>query len=81
MDWSDTHEINVFRWWNQGMDAAGARNGPGPHNVLLLNDDVVLGPDAVERLADALRRTGAAMAFPGPVWATAEDVFTEPGPP
>ena len=41
MVWSDTHEINVSRWWNQGMEAAAAGNGPGTHNVLLLNDDVV----------------------------------------
>jgi hypothetical protein len=79
--WSDTREINVSRWWNLGLDAAAARSGQRPHNTLLVNDDVILGPDAVGRMAEALRRTGAALAFPGTPGDAAEHYVMEPGPP
>jgi len=42
---------------------------------------VILGAGAVARLSEALRRTGAALAFAGTPGDTAERIFYEPGPP
>ncbi len=78
---ADTSELNISRWWNQGLDAVAAASDQAPHNVLLLNDDVILAPGSVARLNEALRRTGATLAFATAPHETAEQVFREPGPP
>lgn len=66
---------NISRWWNLGLDRL-VQLGLMEWNALVLNDDTVLRPGAVHRLADALRRHHAALAHPG----TAERLLTEPGP-
>lgn len=66
---------NISRWWNLGLDRL-AELGLHEWNALVLNDDTVLEPGAVRRLAEALRRHSAALAYPG----LTERLLTEPGP-
>lgn len=58
----DDGPINIQRWWNAGIDRAQAL---GATHVAVLNDDIRLGPGALDTLLDALTRTGAAVATPG----------------
>ncbi len=72
---------NISRWWNLGLIAAQAKaqvRGQDRWNVLVINDDTVMAPGSVAKLAEGLRAWGdrAQMAFPGP-W---DQLFTEPGP-
>lgn len=66
---------NISRWWNLGLDRL-VRLGLMRWNALVLNDDTVLQPGAVQRLAEGLRRHLAALAYPG----ITERLLTEPGP-
>lgn len=66
---------NISRWWNLGLDRL-VQLGLMEWNALVLNDDTVLEPGAVRRLAEALRRHKAALAYPG----LTEHLLTEPGP-
>lgn len=59
---TDLGEINIHRWWNAGLDYAAER---AARYVLVLNDDVVLAPDATDRLFHAVVATGATIATPG----------------
>ncbi len=72
---------NISRWWNLGLIAAQAKaqvRGQDRWNVLVINDDTIMGPGSVAKLAEGLRAWGdrAQMAFPGP-W---DQLFTAPGP-
>ena len=66
---------NISRWWNLGLDRL-VQLGLMEWNALVLNDDTVLEPGAVHRLAEALRRHRAALAHPG----LSERLLTEPSP-
>ena len=66
---------NISRWWNLGLNRL-MQLGLMEWNALVLNDDTVLEPGAVHRLAEALRRHKAALAHPG----TTERLLTQPGP-
>lgn len=72
---------NVSRWWNLGLNGVQRTAGIAGHdrwNVLVINDDTIMAPGSVAKLAEGLRAWGdrAQMAFPGP-W---DQLFTEPGP-
>lgn len=55
---------NISRWWNLGLDAIEDLDW-GRWNVLVVNDDVVMGPGSVAVLASTLRAVEAALAFSG----------------
>lgn len=60
----EAHGWPLHRMWNDGLDRAAAAAG-GPHNVLIVNDDVELADDAVAWLAGALRGDKSAqISFP-----------------
>lgn len=61
---TDAHGWPLHRMWNQGLDDA-AEAVQGPHNVLIVNDDVTVAPDLVARLEAALREGDFDMAIPG----------------
>lgn len=46
----DAGELNIHRWWNEGIDALTAR---GCVRVAVLNDDVEITPDTLPELAGA----------------------------
>lgn len=52
---------NIQRWWNLGIDTA---QDHGATVVAVLNDDMTVGPNALEELKTELLRTGAAIASP-----------------
>lgn len=47
--------MNIHEMWNHGLDTAARHSNGEPHNVLVLNNDLVIGPGLVKTLADALR--------------------------
>ena len=52
----DPGPVNIHRWWNRGLDYAQER---GATVAVVLNDDVSLGPDAVDRMVRQLKDTDA----------------------
>ncbi|CAB4976363.1 unannotated protein [freshwater metagenome] len=58
----DLAPINIHRWWNAGINALQSK---GATYATVLNDDVSITPDSVQRMRDALERTGATLAHPG----------------
>ena len=60
----EAHGWPLHRMWNDGLDRA-AKHADGPHNVLIINDDVEVAPDLVARLDAALRSGDYDMAVPG----------------
>ncbi len=71
---------NISRWWNLGLIAAQAKaqvRGQDRWNVLVINDDTIMGPGSVAVLTAGLRKYPTAqMAFPG----DRERLLVEPGP-
>jgi len=57
----DLEPPNIQRWWARGIAEAEAR---GASAVAVCNDDIRLGPGALEQLRSALVETGAAIASP-----------------
>lgn len=53
------HPSNIHVWWNTGLDAV-----PAEAHSLVINDDCILGPKAVERLSTALEVSGAEISHP-----------------
>ncbi len=62
----DVEPRNISRWWNRGLDAAHAVQSfiDEEYVVAILNDDLVLPPGFVSRLASAIMRHDAAAAYP-----------------
>lgn len=62
----DAQPRNISRWWNRGLDAAHAVQSfiDEEYVVAILNDDLVLPPEFVTTLAQAITDTGAAAAYP-----------------
>jgi hypothetical protein len=58
----DFGPINIQRWWNVGIAAAAAA---GATAVAVANDDLAIGPGALQELALSLANTGASIATPG----------------
>jgi GT2 family glycosyltransferase len=47
--------MNIHEMWNLGLRVAASRSRGGPHNVLVLNNDVVAGEGLVKTMAGVLR--------------------------
>lgn len=54
----DPEPLNIHRWWNAGIDWLAER---GCTRVAVLNDDLIIGPDTLPRMARAL--AGATLAL------------------
>jgi GT2 family glycosyltransferase len=48
---TDTGEVNIHRWWNAGINLLAER---GCDRVAVLNDDLVIAPDTLPKMARAL---------------------------
>lgn len=57
----DLDPPNIQRWWNLGIETAIDR---GATAVAVLNDDLVINEETLDRLHSELIRTGAAIATP-----------------
>jgi GT2 family glycosyltransferase len=55
----DDGPVNIQRWWNRGIAAAGA------DHVALFNDDVTAGKGLIPAMSAQLDATGAAICFTG----------------
>jgi hypothetical protein len=62
----DNRSPNISRWWNLGLDAIHEvqRWIDNEYVVAVLNDDLVIPPRFVQQLAEAIKNTGAAVAYP-----------------
>lgn len=62
----DAEPPNISRWWNRGLDAVHTVQQwiDQEYIVAVLNDDLVLPPRFVSRLADAIVNHDAAAAYP-----------------
>jgi len=56
----DLGPTNIQRWWNLGIAYAERR---GARYAAVLNDDVRVGPGALDRMAAALATTGASLCW------------------
>ena len=62
-----TMDVNISRWWNLGISEIRERLWDRPEwDVLVINDDTVMGPGSVDALQSGLRTHMASLAFPGP---------------
>jgi hypothetical protein len=59
---------NISRWWNVGLRQVAKMCEAHEYTVAVLNDDVVLPPGSVKRLAEALEVCESAAACPMPGW-------------
>lgn len=59
----DLDEINIHRWWNKGIDYAVAR---GAKYVAVLNDDLELADDPLNKIAEAMNNSDAIIGVPYP---------------
>lgn len=59
----ETYPPNISQLWNAGLNEVSGRVA-GDYNVIVLNDDLRIGPKTIEKLGEALRSTGAAISFP-----------------
>lgn len=58
---------NISAWWNLGLDTAAllARaSGAGEWNVIVVNDDCILGPGTVRTLGNEMRAADVSLAYP-----------------
>jgi len=59
----DHGEINIHRWWNKGIHFAKHR---GAEYMAILNDDVLLSNDPLNKIAKVMEETGATLGHPVP---------------
>lgn len=59
----DLGEINIHRWWNKGIDYAVER---GAKYVAVLNDDLELSDDPLNKIAKAMSKTKSKIGTPYP---------------
>lgn len=59
----DHGEINIHRWWNVGMYFAKQH---GADYVAVLNDDLLLSDDPLNKIARLMEETGATLGYPVP---------------
>lgn len=80
-DWMG-EPVNLSLLWNLGLDLAAdlQKDVPNDYVVAVLNDDLTLQHGTVQRFADAIQQTGAAVAFAS--WHAAFDVevYTDADP-
>ena len=60
----DLGPVNISRWWNRGLDFVSTFMGQDDYVVAVLNDDIVVPPLLVQRLAAVIESTGAVAAYP-----------------
>lgn len=59
----DLNEINIHRWWNKGIDYAVER---GAEYVAVLNDDLRLKDNPINKIASAMNKSGHSLGIPYP---------------
>jgi len=59
----DLDEINIQRWWNRGINFAMAR---GARYVALVNDDIEIRDNALQKIVAAMEETSAVLGYPYP---------------
>jgi hypothetical protein len=59
----DHGEINIHRWWNKGIHFAKHR---GAKYVAVLNDDLMLSDDPLNKIAKAMEENDATLGHPIP---------------
>ena len=59
----DVGEINIQRWWNRGIKFAMSR---GARYVALLNDDVELQDDPLNKIVKGMQETNSVLGIPYP---------------
>lgn len=75
-------ELNISKWWNLGLHVIADRarqNRTQRWNVVIINDDVILPPGWVKKVAEMMRSMNVAAAStgnPNPIPA----LHTQPGP-
>lgn len=55
--------LNIHRWWNRGLDYVTSKGG---RYVAVLNDDVLLEDDPLNKIASTMKATGAILGYPYP---------------
>lgn len=55
VDVMDCGGMNLHQMWNLGLDSAKFFSDSLPHNVLILNNDLVVGDHFIEKMSRALR--------------------------
>ncbi len=59
----DLEPVNIHRWWNKGIDVARVF---GADYIAVLNDDLKLKNDPINKIAQEMRRTKAILGYPKP---------------
>lgn len=61
----DFGAICIQRWWNEGIRHAQAN---GATHALVVNDDIVLTPESLPAMLDAMAGTDAVLCWAHPAW-------------
>jgi hypothetical protein len=59
----DLDPPNIQRWWNIGIDIARANGGD---YIAVLNDDLILKDDPINRIVKGMKQEGAVLGYPYP---------------
>lgn len=59
----DHGDINIHRWWNKGIEFA---KSAGAKYVAVLNDDLVLNDDPLNKIARLMEESSATLGYPVP---------------
>ena len=59
----DHGNINIHRWWNKGIEFA---KSAGADYIAILNDDLVLSDDPLNKIVKLMEETGATLGHPVP---------------
>ena len=59
----DFDEINIHRWWNRGIKYAKEN---GAKYIAVLNDDIEIRDNALQKIVAAMDETNAVLAYPYP---------------
>lgn len=59
-------DMNIHAWWNQGLDAVDKLAAGKPHDVAVLNDDLVFHTDDAVRVMAAAVRSSVEVMVAGP---------------
>jgi len=59
----DLGELNIHRWWNKGINFAMER---GARYVAVLNDDIEIADNALQKIVDGMKKENAALGYPFP---------------
>ena len=59
----DLDPHNIHRWWNKGIDIARENGGD---YIAVLNDDLILKDDPINRIAQGMKDNDAVLGYPTP---------------